>query len=450
MSVRHFGPESALHTSASLMTTPDKQSHWASLANVLGAKVPPEKTPPKPPAAAATAAAPPPPETPAPVAAPAPAAAAKPTKAKPAAKGKDNWGSVLGMLGLRAPEPETAPEPEVAPAAPVQERVAPIVERPAPVAERAAPPATPAARSNDWEKPFLAAQPLPKNLWELVGDTAPPPKSQTVEETFTEVGGNDLELGEDEDLGWEAPRPEPVARSRDEDRPRRDRGGEDEGGRRRRRRRRRRSEPGVEATDAPAARGGSADYDDEPVYRDEPDYDVEEVAPEVISHDDDEDFGPARTSEPAVDEEGRPRRRRRRRGRGRGRSSEREAAPAPAEPVGRSSYDDDLDEDEDDVVEAPRPARPAPASRSAAPRGGGSRSAGSGRMRGREAEVLEDDDHDDDHEDIDPTEHRGIPTWHEAMAIVVGANMDARAKNPQGSRGGRGRGGRGRGGRGRS
>jgi hypothetical protein len=74
-------------------------------------------------------------------------------------------------------------------------------------------------------------------------------------------------------------------------------------------------------------------------------------------------------------------------------------------------------------------------------------------MRGREAEALDDDEHDDhddeDHGEIDVTEHRGIPTWHEAMAIVVGANMDARAKNPQGSRGGRGRGGRGRGGRGR-
>jgi hypothetical protein len=35
------------------------------------------------------------------------------------------------------------------------------------------------------------------------------------------------------------------------------------------------------------------------------------------------------------------------------------------------------------------------------------------------------------------------------MAIIVGANLEARSKHPGGSRGGRGRGGRGRGGRGR-
>lgn len=72
-------------------------------------------------------------------------------------------------------------------------------------------------------------------------------------------------------------------------------------------------------------------------------------------------------------------------------------------------------------------------------------------MRGREDEI--EDTEEDDHEEIDMTEHRGIPTWHEAMAIVVGTNMEARAKNPGGNRGGgggRGRGGRGRGGRGRS
>jgi hypothetical protein len=59
----------------------------------------------------------------------------------------------------------------------------------------------------------------------------------------------------------------------------------------------------------------------------------------------------------------------------------------------------------------------------------------------------EEDDTEEDH--VDFAEHRGIPTWQEAVGLVVGANMEARAKNPSGSRGGRGRGGRGRGGRGR-
>jgi hypothetical protein len=60
-------------------------------------------------------------------------------------------------------------------------------------------------------------------------------------------------------------------------------------------------------------------------------------------------------------------------------------------------------------------------------------------------ESAEDGDDDDL---IEPGEHKGIPTWHEAIGVVVGANLDARARSPQ-QRGGRGRGGRGRGGRGR-
>lgn len=431
------------------MTTPDKKSHWASLANVLGAKVPPEKySPPAPPAAPVqetTEIAPPP------AGAAVPPATAKLVKPKPAApKGKDNWGSVLGMLGLRAPEVEAVQEPErkvpVAPA-PVAERAAPV-ERPAPAAPQP-------TRASDWEKPFLAAQPLPKNLWELVGDAAPPPKPQIVEEiheTYVEVGGNDLALGEDDDGGWEAPRPEPTGRVREDDRARRDRSAGDDGARPRRRRRRRRSEPGVEATDAAPARVDA--YREQPVYRDEPDYMADEELPAMEVHsEDDEDFVAPRTAavEGEADAEGRPRRRRRRRGRGRGRAGEREAPPSSAEPVARTPYAEDLDDDEEDEdLAPPRAARPAPASRPTAPPRGAappSRS-GAGRMRAREAEEVEDEDHDD-HEEIDMAEHRGIPTWHEAMAIVVGANMDARAKNPAGARGGRGRGGRGRGGRGR-
>ena len=41
--------------------------------------------------------------------------------------------------------------------------------------------------------------------------------------------------------------------------------------------------------------------------------------------------------------------------------------------------------------------------------------------------------------------HKGIPTWDEAVGVIIQANLESRAKNPQGSggsRGGRGRGGR--------
>lgn len=411
------------------MTQPDKTSHWASLAQVLGAKVPPEKPAPAAPKTES-------PEAAAPAPAPAPPAA-KPAKPKPAAKPKDNWGSVLGMLGLRAPEPEPTPEPE-----------APVAEAPAPspIAAKADDEWPPVARepapASEWEKPFLASQPLPKNLWELVGDASPPPPSATVEEslieeTYTEVGGNDLTLGEDVDDGWDAPRP---SRSREDDRPRHDR--EEGSGGRRRRRRRRRSEPGVEAAEnAPVAHDEDLD---EPRYEARP-FEEEE---EIVADRGEDDFEPSRPSEDA-EGEGRPRRRRRRRGRGRGRSGDREAAAPASEPVARDAYDDeDVEHEPDDDLELPRGGRSAPPARSSAPRGSASPARGA-RMRSREDEEM-DEDEDDDHHEIDVAEHRGIPTWNEAMAIVVGANMEARAKNPHGgSRGGRGRGGRGRGGRGR-
>ena len=45
---------------------------------------------------------------------------------------------------------------------------------------------------------------------------------------------------------------------------------------------------------------------------------------------------------------------------------------------------------------------------------------------------------------------RNIPTWQDAIGVMIAKNMESRARNPGGSRGpgGRGGGGRGRGGRG--
>ncbi len=54
----------------------------------------------------------------------------------------------------------------------------------------------------------------------------------------------------------------------------------------------------------------------------------------------------------------------------------------------------------------------------------------------------EDEDHDDD-DDLGDAKlgHRGIPTWEEALSVIIDANMEARAKNPQsGQSRGRGRG----------
>jgi len=43
--------------------------------------------------------------------------------------------------------------------------------------------------------------------------------------------------------------------------------------------------------------------------------------------------------------------------------------------------------------------------------------------------------------------HRGIPSWQEAVGIIISANLESRAKRPNGKFGSRSRGGRGRGGR---
>lgn len=64
-----------------------------------------------------------------------------------------------------------------------------------------------------------------------------------------------------------------------------------------------------------------------------------------------------------------------------------------------------------------------------------------------EDRVMEHDEDradDEDFEDDKPV-HRGIPTWEEAVGLVVARNLEARSKNPGGgswSRGSRGRGGR--------
>jgi ribonuclease E len=197
-------------------------------------------------------------------------------------------------------------------------------------------------------------------------------------------------------------------------------------------------------------------------------------------------------------EEGRPRRRRRRGGRGRGASrsgpgSERpEAAPVDAGDDWQQTDDDDRDlndvvgDDEssqgEGEVTADRGERPR---RRRSRRGRGRSGAGSteeGReprgpakptesraptRNGRPARPpVESDDDDDDEgmmpiagendDDDDDSElgrssHKSIPSWSEAIGVMVDVNMQGRKSSPQrpSSRGGSGGRGRGRGGRGR-
>lgn len=418
----------------------DKKSHWASLASVIGAKVPPEPAapaspPPAPqeePAAVITPAAPEVAATPVPAA---PVATAPTSKPPAKTKARDNWGKVLGALGLRAPEPEPEPEPEPPAPAPVA-----VASPPAPIVPTSSPS-------------------LPKNLWELLGDK--PPEATLAEQIqaemfVTEVGGNDLVLGEDDDSEdeeevdrWKSPSADPLRSSIPADRPRRrDEEASGDRPRRRRRRRRRGSEAGVESTEERAPRSESfAPVND----RLDDDSHDDDFAPVVDDYDHDVDADIDVTEAPVARKkeeasEDRPRRRRRRR-RGRGRGADSAAEPTSAtEPPARSQAYADEDEDvEDDADYLPAPTSRREPTRSAVP------------ARGRRSETpssrvpaSNDLDEEDDDDVVDHGEHRSIPTWQDAIGLVVGANMEARAKNPGGNRGGRGRGGRGRGGRGRS
>jgi ribonuclease E len=156
----------------------------------------------------------------------------------------------------------------------------------------------------------------------------------------------------------------------------------------------------------------------------------------------DEEATPSRAKGEAPREDGKRRRRRRRRG-SRDREPVDEAPPEEAAPS--DSYE--LAPEEEDDFE-PRPPRREPArgpARSRPPQREREREP----QREREPAEIEDELDEGDDDAIDTAGHSGIPTWHDAIGVVVGANMEARARNPGGSRHPRGRGGRGRGGRGR-
>jgi hypothetical protein len=132
------------------------------------------------------------------------------------------------------------------------------------------------------------------------------------------------------------------------------------------------------------------------------------------------------TSEPSLrEEEPRKRRRRRRGGRGRNRE-ERGERSQPAErsdslEPGLPDIDDPLESDIRNLAE-------------------------SREIAAEFSEAIDDADIDDDSELN--RGHRAVPSWEEAVGIMVSANLESRAKSPESRGHQRGRG-RGRGGRGR-
>lgn len=105
--------------------------------------------------------------------------------------------------------------------------------------------------------------------------------------------------------------------------------------------------------------------------------------------------------------------------------------------------EDDVD-DLEEVTDRLPPRRPAPQGRNAPPAG---RNVPPARASG-EADDLDDLGGEEGEAGV-PT-HRKIPTWQEAVGILIEANMAVRTNNPERDRDrGRGGRGRGRGGRGR-
>jgi len=188
--------------------------------------------------------------------------------------------------------------------------------------------------------------------------------------------------------------------------------GERKPGRRRRRRRRGRGRSGERAPEAPRETE-TWDVESRPARESVDD----DIADQEID-DSDETDGPAvaeREAAPREGEEeraGRPRRRRRRRGR-RGGEAREPSAPA----TGESRQEREPEDLDDDIVPA---------------------------YAGRRSESFDDEEDDDDDLDL-KAHHRGIPTWDDAIGMIVNTNMESRARNPAGSSGPRGRRGRGHG-----
>jgi ribonuclease E len=220
---------------------------------------------------------------------------------------------------------------------------------------------------------------------------------------------------------WTEEQAEQATASRSDEQPTR--------GRRRRRRRggrRTRDDSGPvrgEPARAESVRGDEFDDDEDSLESQHIDEIVDAIEASPIAEADER--GPL---EEAVAAEGlhdrddeRHRGKRRRRRRGRRRDAESGSEPTEREEV-RDEADTDLDE-EDDLA-----------------------TPGTQEIDGEfEAEDDDEDEDQGDGNELRPS-HRGIPSWEEAVGMIVSANMEARAKNPHaGGPRGRGRGQHGRG-----
>lgn len=393
------------------MSENEKSSHWQSLASELGAETAPRPVKPqvRPPAVAPRE--------------------KKKSAAPPPSPPKGNWQDLAASLGVDVPPPP--PKPTV-PAKPVEAK--PVSATPPARSARPAredrEPQRRRSRDHDSEKsshrrhqPDRPTRPASPQLGPSSGEAVEYVHAEHVDAEL--VGAefvDDIDLLEDFDEPLAArdataePRGE-AAHKRDDDQP---------GGRRRRRRRRggRHLRKEAEAARSETPRDLASDFLE--VEREESDEEIADFLDDIEAT----PAGDVDEAERAEQREpGEKRRRGRRRGRGRGRRRDtpRDDVQAAAE---RTAAEDDDTLDELAAIGAPHHDRDETADDDL-------------------AEVQADDDANGDGESDDAEmrpSHRAIPSWQEAVGMIVAGNMESRAKNPHaGSQRPRGRGGRGRG-----
>jgi len=314
---------------------------------------------------------------------------------------RNHWAELVSAMGITpAPEPpKKETESEIASVGPPPSvpRATPKVDRPAPAKKAAnwdqlaselglAPP--PPVKPEEPSREVIAAAPLPVESIPVPSATAPEP-GEAWESAQTEVE-NPLFL---DVPGTETPEPdhptEPIETAAESDRV--------PGKSGRRRRRRRKSRRGAPPSSTAGAPGGAGALQSEPAPAGDEESDSDEWP---LDSAEPEPAGEQGTSE----RRGRRRRRRRR-------PDSRSAGPAAPRRPPSDAPPNAMPDDADDADVEPQPA-----------------------------------DHDDeDDAKADKLSHRAVPTWEEAIGLMISKNLDARAKNPNAGNSARGRGGHRRG-----
>jgi hypothetical protein len=368
------------------MSEPEKRDHWAELADSMGVQPPPEEVKTEPTAPLSTQA-----ETGPRVEARPPAVAPQ-RRAEP--RPRADWAQLAANLGI-APAP--APPPRaVEPVAPQPVRFEPALPESPPRRARV-------EIESEIDSEAVAEARMRAEAWESqLVEVSDPVFVDRVEET------EDMEAAEsvqgDEDMeaaasveGAEAAPREPA--------------GEAQRGPRRRRRKKRHKRRPIEGAEG---RSESMPTDVEPAEEDQ-----EEILGESVDQPGDE--APAEAGEttgpesPAEAErrEGRKRRRRRRKKRPEGAiPGEQSQVSEPEGEFSAEPLDEEHEEDE-----------------------------GLHDTEHEDDEELHDAEHEGADESSGKLSHRAIPTWDQAIGLIIARNMEARAKNPNGGqrRGGRGR-----------